>query len=165
MEKYETFWRRFGALLLDSIVLWIFNFLLTLGLVYINESELRFIIASAAVSLVYPLYFILLHTYNGGQTLGKMATRVKVMDDSETPLNFGQAVIRSLPQLIPALFVVTLLTRSEAALDEMNTIISGVLSGVATLFGIADIVVCLVNQKNRALHDFIAGTIVVKTDV
>ncbi|HEY8559326.1 MAG TPA: RDD family protein [Pyrinomonadaceae bacterium] len=163
MEKYETLGRRFLALIIDSILLGIVNVMLSFGAVLTSGNRALAFVMSASVNLLYVAYFILLHA-RYGQTVGKKIVSVKVVDDSEAPINFGQAVVRSLPQLIPALFAVTLLNR-ELELDRSTQVISVLISGAVGVFQVADIIVCLVNEKRRALHDFIAGTIVVRTDV
>jgi len=164
MEKYVTLGKRFGALIIDSILLAIVNAVFSFVLIFLTDTNsiLQFII-SALTNLIYVFYFILLHAYYG-QTIGKIIFRVKVVDDSESPINFGQSVLRSMPQLIPALFVATLVNPNLYE-DSSIQVVSIIISVAAGIFGVADIVVCLVNEKRRALHDFIAGTIVVRTDI
>jgi uncharacterized RDD family membrane protein YckC len=160
MEKYNTLWRRFIALFIDSIILIPVNWGIALALSIINI--LPTLITSAFTGLISVLYYILMHYYFG-QTVGKMAGKVKVLDDSETPVNFGQSVLRSLPQLLPVMFAFSFSTADETA--DSIALWAGLIYGFTGLFSIADIIVCLANDKRRALHDFIAGTIVVRTDV
>ena len=167
MEKYQTLGRRFLALVIDSILIGLGTLIISFFLRVFFESDqtvsLMSLAATSLLNLATVFYFILLH-YGYGQTIGKKAVDVKVVDDSESPINFGQAVLRSLPQLIPTLFTVTLLTPNYYP-DESTQIISAVIFGAAGVFNIADIVVCLTNDKRRALHDIIAGTVVIRTDV
>jgi uncharacterized RDD family membrane protein YckC len=41
----------------------------------------------------------------------------------------------------------------------------GIFGAFAAVWGLADILTFLFNDQRRALHDFIAGTVVVKTNV
>jgi uncharacterized RDD family membrane protein YckC len=114
------------------------------------------------------IYVILLHA-RYGQTLGKMAMKVKVLDVSEEPVRFAQAVIRSLPQMLPV-FMASSLLISEMSPATGSTG-KNLLMAAATLanilyfiWSVADIIVCLVSDKKRALHDLVAGTVVVRTD-
>jgi uncharacterized RDD family membrane protein YckC len=106
-------------------------------------------------------YYVLTHYYYG-QTVGKVVANVKVLDDSETSINFGQSVLRSFPQFLPVMFAVSFSTAGET---DSRAFWESLINGLTVLFFVVDIIVCLANEKHRALHDFIAGTIVVRTDV
>jgi uncharacterized RDD family membrane protein YckC len=161
MEKYETFWRRVGAAFLDSVVLIPVNWGVSFAVVLLNTPSLM--LSWAVPSFIASLYYILMHYY-GGQTLGKMAAKVKVLDDSENRLSLGQAILRSLPQLLIPMFAVSFSTADPSAAEPI-ALWAGVIYGFTVVFWIADAMVCLASEKRRALHDFIAGTIVVRTDV
>jgi uncharacterized RDD family membrane protein YckC len=163
MEKYETVWQRFGAGILDSIILLPISWGITFFILFVSPRLLENTFSSIAVSFVSVGYYILMHS-RYGQTLGKMVTKVKVLDNAETPINFGQAVLRSLPQLLPLMFAISFSTADDS-IDSISQ--SGLMIIYISLvvFYLADIVVCLVNEKRRALHDFIAGTVVVKTNL
>ena len=154
MDKYDTIWRRFWASVLDGIIISITNWLVLLAI----PSSIVPLILSGAISVCY---YIFMH-YAYGQTIGKMAARVKVLDDSEIPINLGQSISRSLPQLIPVMYVISFLTVNNAkfSLDAWFGVY-----GFSAFFTIIDIGVCLSNQKRRALHDLFAGTVVVRTDI
>jgi len=119
----------------------------------------------SAVPVVYAMVFHALY----GQPPGKMAVKVKVVNLSENPIPFTQAVIRSLPQLVPVFMSSSLLISeiSPAPYDAASKLLVTVATLVSILYfiwGVTDIVVCLVSDKIRALYDLIAGTVVVRTD-
>jgi uncharacterized RDD family membrane protein YckC len=162
MDKYETFGRRIIAAILDSLIFIpigigvpIFFFI-----VGINPG----LLGSAIAGLISAFYYILMHYYRG-QTLGKMVMKVKVLDDSETPLNFGQAIVRSLPQLLIPMFAISFSTADRAAYEDSIAFWASLVYVFTILFFFANVLVCLASDKKRALHDFLAGTIVVRTDV
>ena len=156
MEKYRTFWRRVVAAILDTILLSIVN-LIVMGFLAPVADRIAF----SLTGLLSLAYYVSLHFYYG-QSLGKMAAKVKVLDDSETPLNLGQTILRYLPQLIPVMFTVSFSTAGD---NSAAVLWEPLISGLTSLFVLVDVVVCLANDKRRALHDFIAGTVVVRTDI
>lgn len=165
MEKYKTFFPRFVALVIDSFIM------LPLAILddWFRRAEFPpvfFYIWIPLSSLVFPVYTI---TMNGlyGQTLGKMAMNVKVLDVSEKPIKFKQAIVRDFPQLIfnigTIYLGITFLGQSTEA-DNVK-MAYGTFGLFAMIWGLADISTFFLNEKRRALHDFIAGTVVVKTNL
>ena len=173
MDKYEAFWRRVGAAILDSFIVIPVNW--GVSFVVISASESPTMLVWAIPGFISALYYILMHYYRG-QTLGKMIANVKVLDDSETPLSLkvlndsetplslGQAIVRSLPQLLIPMFAVSFSTADESAADSI-ALWTGLIYVFTFVFSLLNVVVCLASSKRRALHDFLAGTIVVRTDV
>ena len=162
MEKYETFGRRFGAAFLDSIILipvgWGISF------VFLFVGYTPPLLTSAVLGLFSAAYYILTH-WRYGQTIGKKVAQVKVLDDSETPINFGQAIIRSLPQLLIPMFAVSFSTAGEQQNGDSMDFWASMVYGLTAVFSVVNVIVCLANEKRRALHDFLAGTVVVRTDI
>jgi uncharacterized RDD family membrane protein YckC len=163
MEKYQTFWRRVGASILDSFILAPVSWIIALVFILVDSSPAMTAVSSALVGIISVFYNILTHNLYG-QTVGKLVAKVKVLDDSEKSINFGQAVLRSFPQLIIAMFAVSFSTADKSAADSAR-FIGTIIYWLFGLFLVADVIICLSNEKHRALHDFIAGTVVVKTDV
>lgn len=163
MEKYETLGRRFWAVILDSIILLPITWGITFFFLFVSPMSLTMTFSSIAVGVLSVGYYVLMHN-RYGQTVGKMAAKVKVLDLSEMPVNFGQAVVRSLPQIIPVMYGISFSTADDS-IDSAARLGSQIIYAWLFLFYLADIVVCMANEKHRALHDFIAGTIVVRTDV
>ncbi len=97
MEKYQTFTPRLFALIIDALIFLPLSFLDNL----IKEANLLpaiFALWLLVSSAAHPLYSILMHGIYG-QTLGKMAMKVKVVDAFEKPITFHHAVLRELPYL------------------------------------------------------------------
>lgn len=167
MERYQTFGNRIVALLVDAVV---FTPLIVFYIFFGNvdlPNSVHFILipAFAVISLGYN---ILLH-WKYGQTIGKMVAKVKVLDISEKPIGFGQSFLREILYVVTEVFeTVTLLylilagysRNSETVLQVENLFTIPVLA-----FLVIDTIVCLASKKNRALHDLIAGTVVVRLSV
>ncbi|MBI5358116.1 RDD family protein [Candidatus Amesbacteria bacterium] len=111
---YAGFWRRAAAVLLDSLILTVFNGLLgtifTLG----GDNMLNIgQIITSFLSIVYYVYFI----GNRGQTLGKMIMKIKVIGlETQKPIGYLKAFLR----------------------DIIGKILSGLVFGLGYLWSIRD---------------------------
>jgi uncharacterized RDD family membrane protein YckC len=116
------------------------------------------------------VYSVALHA-RYGQTLGKMASGVKVLDLSEQRLpSLGQAFMRDIgPVVLNSLALGWLIylvsvgryTSKDAADAGPSSILALAGAGWALL----ELGTMLASAKLRALHDYIAGTVVVREDV
>lgn len=165
MEKYQTFTPRLVALLIDGFIM--------MPLAVLDDwfrraefSSAFFYVWIPLSVMVAPVYKILMHGFYG-QTLGKMFMNVKVLNASEEPLKFSQAVIRETPQIIftaVSIYIgIAFLGVSQE--DENFQTAYKFFMTFAGVWGLADILTFFTNNKRRALHDFLAGTVVVKTNV
>jgi uncharacterized RDD family membrane protein YckC len=167
MERYQTFGRRIVASIVDSFVF----APLVIFFVWIELADfpdlLRFVVYPIG-ALIGLAYNILMH-WKYGQTLGKMWVKVKVLDVSEKAVSFWQSCLRDIVYIIVdfvqygvlfALFFVGYSWRSEAV-ESTNTYMLFPLY----VWLVIDTIVCIKNTKNCALHDMIAGTVVVRLDI
>jgi uncharacterized RDD family membrane protein YckC len=163
--KYRTFWPRFIASFIDGLLLapisWIDN------LISSYEPSTQVVVEWAIIShSVYWVYNVLMHGYYG-QTVGKMAIGIKVVDISESPISLRQAFLRDcvyagLATLELILFLFQKFFSGNIESSMVEALIN--LTGFAGLgWFLAEFVTMLTNEKRRALHDFIAGTVVVRT--
>ena len=165
MEKYKTFFPRFVALLIDTFIM--------MPIVVFDDwfrkaefPDVFFYFWIPLSSLVAPVYTILMHGFYG-QTLGKMWMNVKVLDVSEKPMTMRQSFLRQLPQVIFNICVIVLSIMAlpfDLQAPRVERAI-GIYSILVTVWGMTDIFVFLSNEKRRALHDFIGGTVAVKTNI
>lgn len=143
---YGGFWRRFVAVLIDNILLWIVLFplrwaMLTMGAVSgLGNYQIRPVDAlwmsfwswatllSWSVEIIYSVYFI----SQKGATLGKMLMGMKVVTASGGPVSVGRALGRFFARYLSAL-----------------------------IFFIGYIMAAFDDQK-RALHDHICNTRVIR---
>jgi len=103
-----------------------------------------------------------------GQTLGKMATRVKVLDISEGQLTMPQAIRRDIiPLSLNLIYIVLQAPKILSGLNIMDpktlkfdvSFYLMIFSGTGWFW--AEVVTMLFNKKRRAVHDFIAGSVVI----
>lgn len=172
-RRYETFGPRFIAAILDGLVLMAAGLLL--NLINNNLHGLIYIILLGMLHQFLPfIYSILMHgTY--GQTLGKMAMKVKVVDfKSEENITMFQAFLRDCIPLLLMLvsyFMIAIITNGfknewitpEPGFNLASTVIT-IINGLSLVWSILEIGSMLMNEKSRAIHDLIAKTVVVRTE-
>lgn len=97
-----------------------------------------------------------------------MATGVKVLDVSEDgTLSLRQAFLRDIGSVaissLAYVYLVQLVVSGRYAEGAQVNETPGMILGIAALsWFLLEILTMLTNPKRRALHDFIAGTVVVK---
>jgi uncharacterized RDD family membrane protein YckC len=168
MQKYNTFWPRFWAVLVDSLIF------LPIGILdnYLNSAErgLFILIVWAIVShTVYWLYSVILHA-RYGQTLGKRVMRVKVLDFNEERLpTLRQAFIRDINYIFLytfslGYFIYLVFTGQNTSETEATSLPDQIMIWAAFGWFLLEIITMATNDKRRAFHDYIAKTVVVRTN-
>ena len=167
-DKYHTFWPRFFAPYVDGLVtipiIWVihilvFNFELPSVLVFLLS------VIVVTIGYVYNIYF------HGkyGQTIGKMACKVKVVNAStEEAISFKHALLRD---SIPLFLTLTLFAINPyspfAPLEQRQESIDSNywITKIPMIWFWAEVITMLTNDRRRAIHDFIAGTVVIRTNI
>lgn len=101
--EYAGFWIRFVAYVIDAILLWIANAVISLiaiGSFMSTEPNFGLIGVSTAIGV---LYFALMESSDRQATLGKMALSIKVGDKNGDRISFGRAVGRYFAKIISAI--------------------------------------------------------------
>jgi uncharacterized RDD family membrane protein YckC len=164
-DKYSTLWRRFFARWIDGVLFAPLGFLYFYVFSHPTPIPVRLLAAFIGQG-AFVVYSIWMHG-KYGQTLGKMVCKVIVLDVSEQPLKMSQAALRDI-------FIVVLVS-IELAL-EIPRIAQGIdittpenrlgadrlLWYVYLAWFVVEVVTLLANKKRRALHDYIAGSVVVR---
>jgi len=117
--SYSGFWTRFGAYLIDSIVLFVVIFLLAMifffmsysssygsyggysGSYYGGPSPAAWVMFYVLTFLIVFFYFTLQEAGSAQATLGKRAVKIKVVDSSGYRISFGQAALRNFLKVFP----------------------------------------------------------------
>jgi uncharacterized RDD family membrane protein YckC len=170
-KRYGTGWRRVVALFLDAAAFaplgWLDQF------IWNHTSApsilLPWVVLNSLAWLAYPIGFVAVF----GQTLGKMACGVRVLDLQEMPVSFKQAVLREIAPVVFTPYLLFLQAQNilgghlanraygDASGDFTAMTHAGLLSMAWLL---VEVITMLTNRKRRALHDFIAGTVVVRVE-
>jgi uncharacterized RDD family membrane protein YckC len=162
-DKYATFWRRVGAVIVDGLVL----LPVTLGYMFAMYRGMNFgtyvaiSLGSFAVSIIYNVAM----TARWGQTLGKMATGVKIVRLDDAPIGMKEAVMRY-GVFVAVGLVITVISllgmqNEELITTEVVTNNSKAINFVNFGWGLVQLITVLSNARRRAIHDFVAGTKVV----
>ena len=160
---------------MDDCVKWPLGFVVGMLLLWQSSPVFSTVLSlvSYAVGITYTVW---MHA-RYGQTVGKMVCKVRVVNHlTEGPISVRQAVLR---ECIPHVANLGLwgymlyLTGSGTLIGEkwehpervMNWQTFGVLAVIPALWFLAEVVTVFSNRKRRALHDLIAGTVVVRTQL
>jgi len=165
-EKYRTFGRRFWAGIIDGLVLSPLTLVDTAATL---THQPKWILVSWAIVSVcaYPAYSILMHGFFG-RTVGKRVMHVVVLDVSEQRrLSFSQAFLRDLGLVFfSSLHLVNLVrTIIVYGVFDDNSYMPTWMRAFIGLGGLIwysiELLTALLNDTQRAIHDRIAGTVVV----
>lgn len=171
---YAGFWRRFAALWLD------FLFLLPVMLAYLwlNQrhrwSELFYLGPSFAISFVYSIHLV----RRFGGTPGKVLAGLRIVKVDGSPIGYREATLRCLPEWVLSTALSVGLALAALKMTDAQYTGLGYIERHEQLKALApawlrpveifqqvwiwsEFLVLLTNKKRRALHDFIAGTVVV----
>jgi uncharacterized RDD family membrane protein YckC len=171
-DRYVTFWPRFWAQSVDALVLCPLSLAAAIASSTVASNEVAVIIAGVQ-NVVWFGYTAILHG-RFGQTVGKMVTKVRVVDaKTEEPITWRQAFLReSIPLAMALASVAWLLVAPPADLAAQDVAANAVtpssaaewlLSALPVLWFAAEVITMLTNVKRRALHDFVAGTVAMRT--
>ncbi len=170
MDKYKTFWRRFWAGFVDSLVF--LPIQITDNIIWKCSAKISSEVLALWFIFTFFAWWIYSIYFHGryGQTLGKMALGVKVIDASESkPLSYLQAFRRDMvPIFLVVLFLpydlIQIFNRTFCLMNPEGGLDTCLIIGVWMngIWFFLEIVTMLFSNKRRALHDFIAGSVVVK---
>jgi uncharacterized RDD family membrane protein YckC len=172
--RYAGFWARFGAALVDALVLAPVTIISSWILSYSREAAIGLVLPLGAVG---PAYTVILHA-RYGQTVGKMAARIGVVRISGAPIGWREALLRSSVEIVFGTIaslsgLVARIQLPEAdwtqgwmekfkLIQTLEPSWGDWAAYAVTVWIWSEVVTMLFNRKRRALHDFIAGTIVVR---
>lgn len=174
---YATFIQRFGAGLIDVIVL------LIIIIPFLNLQSINFNLAAIieigvlSIFIVYNIFFNA--TYGG--TIGKLLLRIQITNVNGVKIGYKEALKRSsvdilltLPLLAITLFALTKVNQLDFLVadiivkEELLRVFypswEWMVNRAIDIWVWSELVILLMNERRRALHDFIAGTIVINKD-
>lgn len=154
--RYSTFWGRLLANIVDAVLLGL-GFWLIGGALGGASAGILGLTWDFFGEVAGYLYAILLHG-SFGTTVGKKLMGLKIIDASETKeITFLQAVIRdSFPIVLVAGFFLIDAFRIPGHNAQL------VMANIGAAWFLLEILSVLFNKRRRAVHDLLAGTVVVK---
>ncbi|MBV1922275.1 MAG: RDD family protein, partial [Pseudomonadales bacterium] len=153
------FWRRIGALILDSLILGAFGFLLSIFLKdYFYSLGDSGVLVGLAVGLVY--FGLLNSSLCVGQTLGKRIVKIKVVNKSNQLISLPKSLIRYLIYSIPFSL------NGLAFGDEDSPVWVMCILSLVVFGGLLSIIYLYIFNRNtrQSLHDLVVGSYVVRCD-
>ena len=175
--RYAGFGRRLASLLLDIIIM-----APLVGLVFWGSSYSRLFWLYAFVpNILFGLYYYVYLVQRYGGTPGKLLAGIRIRKVAGGPVGYREAFLRHLPQwglgmLTTIAIIVATLQMTDAEyharslmerhkrMAELTPVWLKPVKWVQSAWVWGELLVLLTNRKRRALHDFIAGTVVVCTD-
>lgn len=173
---YAGFWPRFAALLLDLLVMSPLFILVWWGQQHFRLFDVYYFIPGTFFSLWYGVYLV--RCYGG--TPGKRLMKLRVVKVDGESVTYREALLRYLPEWVMGIGIslagiVAVLSLTDTqyfaatTFIERSQVVVGALpswNGPVTIaldvWVWGEFLVMLTNKKRRAIHDFIAGTVVVK---
>jgi uncharacterized RDD family membrane protein YckC len=163
ITKYHTFWKRLAAGIIDVIIFIPFYYCSDL---ITDHNSLR-IFLHFLVFVLSAIYSIFLHG-KYGQTIGKKVLNIKVYSlDEESLIGLKRAfyrdsiwVITEVAGLIYFLIISSQTTKATNTQSNYEDFVST----VSFLLFILELVTMFLNFKRRALHDYLAKSVVINLD-
>jgi uncharacterized RDD family membrane protein YckC len=172
--RYATFWHRLVAMFVDALLF------LPLGVAHIwlaSASKTAAILLVVPMAGAYAAYSIFFHG-RFGQTIGKQAAHIRVVRVSGDRIGWREAWLRSSVDvaisIVTSIGMLWALTAIRDAdyyrvdwlecqrnLHALQPDWVGWAVAAGQCWYWSELVVMLFNRKRRALHDFLAGTVVV----
>lgn len=171
--EYAGFWRRAASMLLDFLI-WLPVALPTAWLYAHDRSFCKFV---APLNLMLGVFYSVYLVQRYGGTPGKLVMGMRIRKTTGEPVGFREAILRHLPSFVLGTLSVIWLCRAVGLVAEAEFMATptthrfrllldsspwhGRLQLIASVWTWSELLVMLCNEKRRALHDFIAGTVVV----
>ena len=163
--KYETFGKRFLASLIDGIVFIPLIIIDNLIEDHVTDKQVFF-----SWLLFYTLcgltYAVISHG-RYGQTIGKYFMGIKVLDhvNEKEVIGYRRAFYREsiwFFTILLSLVYMAYQNSGPTVNEEMHSFYYNIVNGLFSLIWLViELVTMLFNQRRRALHDYIAGSVVI----
>lgn len=176
-KVYVGFWKRFCAGCADTIILIPPTFLL----VWLESFGISFaMLIAVPFSFLFAIYNVYFNARFGG-TLGKLAVGIRIAKPNGTSVGWPEAWKRSSVDLAFALLFLEFDIQALRAVDpdlyytthwlDLPALLEyyyppayNLVYMLFMLWALSELFVLLFNDRKRAIHDFIAGTVVIKKE-
>ena len=173
MKVHAGFWKRFCAGFVDALIIMPIAFALAYLEGYNKTLAILITIPSTVLFAMYSVYF---NAHYGG-TLGKLSVKIRITKPDGTRIGWLEAWKRSSVDLVFAFIMLTVEIWALIHVDSLEYTTAGfvertrllqshypawftILTVIQQVWIWSEAFVCLLNKRRRAIHDFIAGTVV-----
>jgi uncharacterized RDD family membrane protein YckC len=173
---YAGFWTRLGSLFLDFIFI-----LPVVSLVqYLNGLSKSIFFYTIVPNLLFSFWYNAYLPKKYGATPGKLLVGITIIKLDGQPIGWREAILRhivlwGLTILASAIMMLTLMEADDETytslgwlqrsqyLMSLSPLFFKLYSWTSNIWIYSEFIVLLTNKRKRAIHDFIAGTVIVKT--
>jgi uncharacterized RDD family membrane protein YckC len=172
---YAGFGSRFGSFLLDFVI-FIPLIVVTLAINSINKDALLY---TATFNLILGIFYNIYLVKKYGGTPGKLWVGLKIIKINGEDIGWREAILRHLVMFLItiSMFVVNIISILQADaeyyegltwiqksqyLAGLNPVAFSINTWLSNIWIYGEFIVLLTNERKRAVHDFIAGTVVIK---
>lgn len=175
-DLYAGFWIRLGSLLLDFIFIIPVAFLV----LYLNGLGKNVYFYTVIPNLIFGLWYNVYLPKKYGGTPGKLAVGISIIRLNGQPIDWKEAILRHIVLFILTILSSIVMTSSLLVADEetftslswlqqsqylmsLSPIFYKFYTWTSNIWIYSEFVVLLTNKRKRAIHDFIAGTVIIRT--
>ncbi|RVT72757.1 RDD family protein [Flavobacterium sufflavum] len=172
---YAGFWVRLGSMLLDGIIMLPIIFII----LYVNGLSVNMYFYTIIPNLLFGIWYNIYLPKKYGGTPGKLIAGIKIIKMNGKPIGWKEAILRHSVLLALTIFsiitmIICLLKADETVFKSLDWLKRSeyLMSLAKTPFMIhvwasniwiyGEFIVLLTNDRKRAAHDFIAGTVIVR---
>ncbi|MEL1240271.1 RDD family protein [Flavobacterium flavipallidum] len=173
---YAGFFVRFGSLLLDAIIMLPLIYIIF----YINGLSINMYFYTIIPNLLFGIWYNIYLPKRYGGTPGKLIAGIKIIKINGKPIAWKEAILRHSVSLLLTFFsivtmIMCLLKADETVFESLDWLKkAGYLMSlepvpfkihvwVSNIWIYSEFFILLTNKRKRAAHDFIAGTVVVRS--
>ena len=172
---YSGFWSRLGANLLDLLIVMPYIFLL----IFINSLSLYAYFITLIPNLLFLFWYHIYLPKRYGGTPGKLIVGIKIVKMDSSFIGWKESILRHCVYLVLSIIsigmnsIAILLADVEIyeslTMFEKSVYLSplalgqNIISILSNIWVWSEIIVLLFNKRKRAIHDFIAGTVIIKS--
>lgn len=171
-DVYAGFLPRLYASVVDGLITWICAFLF----LYLRGHSLAAFWTVTIFGFFFYRFYHIVFVAWWGQTPGKMLAHIKVVRLDGSPAGWMNAFMRNSVETLLAMAIYFLELQAIqkvsaaafAAAADKDSLILALIPSMAIVFSVSsrlyvlsELVVLWFNRKRRAIHDFIAGTVVI----
>jgi len=172
---YSGFWSRLGANLLDGLII----LPVSLVFIFINSINMYAYFLTIIPDLIFIFWYNIYLPKRYGGTPGKLIAGLKIVKLDSSSIGWKESVLRYSVNIIfiiisIAMMIIAIISADAEIYNDLDWLqksqylsgISGATYIITVLSNIwiwSEVIVLLFNKRKRAIHDFIAGTVIVKS--
>jgi len=172
---YSGFWSRLGANLLDGLII----LPVSLVFIFINSINMYAYFFTIIPDLIFIFWYNIYLPKRYGGTPGKLIAGLKIVKLDSSSIGWKESVLRYSVNIIfiiisIAMMIIAIISADAEIYNDLDWLqksqylsgISGATYIITVLSNIwiwSEVIVLLFNKRKRAIHDFIAGTVIVKS--